>query len=309
MSALQRSKALGLAGLAVVSFALPAVVKRAIDARQRRLPENAVRCALDAIRAGRRDDARRFVEKALSFRPTDAPVTPSTLVPAYTELAEALRRAGLRAEARAAAWKAVRFHHQTRPPAEDLAPWVVLAEDWSTHDASRFLGVLSIVSACSDAAARRVAGLVRAETLAAWGRDLEPTAHRARRGRPSFAFENARPVDAGLGPAPLRRVGQNAVVLVGSGAAEMSFSLARDVERLELVAGADDAFGIGAIALVTFDGGEPFPLYVSGTSLVEHPFPVSLSAGAHRIRVEYLNDARSGAQDRNLFLYVLFAGS
>lgn len=307
MREVRKARLLAVLSLLAISFALPAVVTRAVDARQRRLPENAALRALEALRIGRVDEARRETARALAFQPVEAPVPPATLVPAYVELARALEKNGLRAESREGAWKAIHLHHTVDQPAEDLAAWILLAEQWSTSDPARFLAALSIAAVESDQAARHVASRVDSGTLARWQAELAPRLGITIKGLPWISFRDLRPVREGPRVPVLRPFGPN-MALLTSGSAQMTFSLSAPAKGLRIVADADEALGIRAIAVLQIDGAEPFPLYVMGSPPRVYPIPLPLAAGTHTFRVEYLGDWRSSQEDRNLRLYGLVPG-
>lgn len=148
--------------LLMVSFILPVATSRVIDFRQRTLPENYVRRAIEAIEAENAvddpgpgtemdEEARRFVNLALetTIHPTRQGRALHNLVPLYTELAGLLEARGWSADARAMAWKAIRHHQRSGRPLLNPGPWRVLQRSYLKDAPAQFAQVFEILCAQS----------------------------------------------------------------------------------------------------------------------------------------------------------------
>ncbi len=149
--------------LLFVSFVLPIATRRVIDFRQRTLPENYVRRAIEALEANHpidplgkpgaemNDEARLYVTLALdtTIHPTGQGNATYSLTVLYTHLARSLEARGWSAEARAMAWKAIRHHQRTGRPLLNPEPWRVLQRSYLKDDPARFLQVFEILCARS----------------------------------------------------------------------------------------------------------------------------------------------------------------
>lgn len=225
----------GLAAMLVpFSIALPGLTRRAILARQERLPENAVFQALGALARADDGEARRLTAAVLASRPDRTLAGPSPLrfgalpeaayLPALFDLAERLSEHGLRKEARAVAVKAIRIHHLEARALEEPRPWLVLARELR-GDALRYGPVAALLDAL---------GVGRELPLPVPSLEARcPRASVIREGAASLSVRDFMPVETetyGLGVVVRRPPGE--VDLQQAVAAEMRFVLSRRARRL-----------------------------------------------------------------------------
>ncbi|MBL8113503.1 MAG: hypothetical protein JNK60_11495 [Acidobacteria bacterium] len=276
--------ALALAGL------LPIAVRRAVKAYERALPSNAVHRALESLRRGDDDGARREARQAatqdLAVSPWErraaAQWTSALAVPAHLELSRELLARGLSAEARATAWKALRHGHRRSLLVEDLAPWQALATCFAKDgDALRLSGVLGVVSEESDGA--------RAELLALGARDAVPAPVEAR--PPDLEATGFRPLPHEGRPPPALREEGNVLVVLRAGLVKGTLDLERAVPELRLACASETVIGLAAIVLVSVDDGEAVPLRVSAPGFASYRVHGPLAPGRHRVSVELLDVA------------------
>lgn len=107
-------------------------------------------------------------------------------------------------------------------------------------------------------------------------------------------FANASPVPTEYDPPrPVEKGSSGDAIMKDIGAVEMEFQADRPAKMVYLVATGTSFVDIYPIVLATIDGGEIYPLYIDHPEPTMFAMKVSLDAGPHRIRLEFLNDQRT----------------
>ncbi len=99
---------------------------------------------------------------------------------------------------------------------------------------------------------------------------------------------------------------RDALAFLEPSSASAEFSVPKNGRyQIGLTAAGDRAFGLGPVAAVWLDGRKAGEIYISRDGWDFYSLRAHLTAGTHKVTVEYVNDAErrpSAAQDRNLYL-------